>query len=144
MPSKAGLGFYLREAYRAFSRQFQTRLARHGVTHGQWVVLWLLSQHGTLTPMALSREAGIKKASATAVIEELERRRLIVRDPDPRDRRKVNLMLTRTGAGLVTELIACAVATNAMVDTQLSAPEVETLVRLLGIVTGSFGDAESR
>ena len=38
-----GIGFHLREAYRAFSRDFHARLARHGVTHAQFMLLWLLN-----------------------------------------------------------------------------------------------------
>src|SRR5438094_10653548 len=91
VPAAAGLGFYLREAYRAFSKQFHSRLACHGITHAQWVLLWFLSQAGSLTPLALSREAGIKKASATGIIDELKRRKLIRGDRDRYDRRKVNL-----------------------------------------------------
>jgi len=139
VPATAGLGFYLREAYRAFSRQFHAGLARHGITHAQWVLLWFLSQAGSLTPLALSREAGIQKASATAVIESLKRRKLIRGDRDRHDRRKVNLSLTSAGAALMRELIACAAATNAMGQAQLSAEESKTLLRLLRAVTVSFG-----
>ena len=97
IPATAGLGFYLREAYRAFSRDFHARLARHGITHAQWVILWFLSQAGSLTPLELSRRAGIQKASATSVIDALKKRRLIRGDQDSVDRRKVNLHLTPAG-----------------------------------------------
>ena len=43
-----GLGLLLREAYRAFSREFYAHLAHHGLTHAQWLHLWLLSRAGTL------------------------------------------------------------------------------------------------
>src|SRR4051812_22979465 len=87
--SSVGIGFHLREAYRAFSRNFHARLARHGVTHAQFMVLWLLSQAGSLTPLELSRRAGIQKASATSVINILKKRRLIRGDQDSVDRRKI-------------------------------------------------------
>ena len=47
-PAAVGIGFHLREAYRAFSRDFHARLARHGITHAQWLMLWFLSQAGSL------------------------------------------------------------------------------------------------
>ena len=135
---EVGLGFHLREAYRAFSRQFHARLALHDITHAQWVVLWLLSQAGSLTPIMLAREAGIKKASATSVIESLKRRKLIHGMEDERDRRRLNLSLTPSGARLVRILIACAGEANALGRAGLSDDEIETLLRLLRSVTANF------
>ena len=86
VPSAAGIGYHLREAYRAFSRDFHARLARHGITHAQWMLLWLLWQAGSLTPLELSRRAGIQKASTTSVIEALKKRKLIRGDQDLVDR----------------------------------------------------------
>jgi DNA-binding MarR family transcriptional regulator len=138
VPATAGLGFYLREAYRAFSRDFHGRLARHGVTHAQWVLLWFLSQAGSLTPLELSRRAGIQKASATSVIEALKRQRLIRGDKDSVDRRKLNLHLTPAGVDLMQELIVCAATTNTDARLGLSDKELETLLRLLRGVTANL------
>jgi DNA-binding MarR family transcriptional regulator len=138
IPATAGLGFYLREAYRAFSRDFDARLARHGITHAQWVMLWFLSQAGSLTPLELSRRAGIQKASATSVIDALKKRRLIRGDQDSIDRRKVNLHLTPAGLDLMQELLACAAAANADAREGFSDKELETLLRLLRGVTANL------
>jgi len=139
--ARAGLGFFLREAYRAFARDLDARLARHGITHAQWVLLWFLSQAGSLTPLALAREAGIKKASATAVIDALKRRRLIRGDPDSIDRRKINLHLTPAGVALMKDLVACAARTNADARGNYSEQEIETLFRLLCGVTENLEKA---
>jgi DNA-binding MarR family transcriptional regulator len=138
LPATAGLGFYLREAYRAFSRDFHARLARHGITHAQWVMLWFLSQAGSLTPLELSRRAGIQKASATSVIDALKKRRLIRGDQDSVDRRKINLHLTPTGIDLMQELLTCAAAANADAREGFSEKELETLLRLLRGVSANL------
>lgn len=140
VPATAGLGFYLREAYRAFSREFQLRLARHGITHAQWVMLWFLSQAGSLTPLELSRRAGIQKASATSVIDALKKRRLIRGDQDSIDRRKINLHLTPAGMELMRELIVRAGETNCQARGKFSDKELETLLRLLRGVTANLGN----
>jgi DNA-binding MarR family transcriptional regulator len=144
VPAKAGLGFYLREAYRAFSREFHSGLARHNITHAQWVLLWFLSQAGSLTPIALSRRAGIQKASATDVIESLRRRKLIQGDRDPDDRRKTNLVLTPAGATLMKELIACAAAANTLARKNISAKDLDTLLRLLQTISGNLAQTDER
>jgi len=140
VPATAGLGFYLREAYRAFLREFQARLAHHDITHAQWTLLWFLSQTGSLTPLELSRRAGIQKASATSVIDALKKRRLIRGDQDSVDGRKINLHLTPAGMALMQELIICAAETNADGRGKFSDKEFETLLRLLRGVTANFGN----
>jgi len=137
----AGLGFFLREAYRAFSRDFHARLARHGITHAQWVLLWFLSQAGSLTPLQLSQRAGIKKASTTAVIEALKRRKLIRGDKDRIDRRKLNLKLTPAGLDLMQELIAYAATSNLRARAGFSDKEMDALLRLLRRVTDNLGES---
>jgi DNA-binding MarR family transcriptional regulator len=138
--SSVGIGFHLREAYRAFSRDFHARLARHGVTHAQFMMLWLLSQAGSLTPLELANRAGIQKASATSVINILKKRRLIRGDQDSTDRRKINLELTDTGVALVRELLECATAANADARVGFSDKELETLLKLLrGVVANLEG-----
>ena len=134
----AGLGFYLREAYRAFGRDFHARLARHGITHAQWVMLWFLSQAGSLTPLELARRAGIQKASATSVIDALKKRKLIRGDQDSVDRRKINLHLTAAGVDLMHDLLACAAEANADARVGFSDKELETLLRLLRGVTANL------
>jgi DNA-binding MarR family transcriptional regulator len=134
----AGLGFFLREAYRAFSRDFQARLAEKGITHAQWVLLWFLSRAGTLTPLDLARQAGIQKASATAVIEALKRRRLIRGDKDATDGRKINLQLTSAGTALMQDLVVCAATSNAHARAGFSDEDMTTLLRLLRGVTDNL------
>ena len=135
-----GIGFHLREAYRAFSRDFHARLARHGVTHAQFMLLWLLSQADSLTPLELSRRAGIQKASATSVINALKRRRLIRGDQDNKDRRKINLQLTDAGRSLTKELLTCAADANADARVGFSDTELETLLRMLRGVVANLED----
>ena len=142
IPAVAGLGFYLREAYRAFCRDFEARLATHGVTHAQWVMLWFLSQSGTLTPVELSRKAGIQKASATAALEALKRRKLIRGVDDNVDRRKTNLSLTVAGAAMTRELIACAAATNVKATADIGPERVRTLLATLGEATKALGQVD--
>ena len=139
-PAAVGVGFHLREAYRAFSRDFHARLARYGITHAQWLMLWFLSQAGSLTPLELSQRAGIKKASATSVIDAQKKRRLIHGDQDIVDRRKINLHLTPAGLDLMLELRACAAAANADARESFTDKEMETLLRLLrGVVANLEG-----
>ena len=106
------------------------------------MVLWLLSQSGSLTPIGLAREAGIQKASATSVIESLKRRKLIRGVQDADDRRRLNLSLTLSGAALMKSLIACAAEANALGRAGLTEDEMTALLKLLRTVTANFENAK--
>lgn len=135
IPAIAGLGYYLREAYRSFAREFDSRLAAYRVTHSQWVVLWFLSQAGTLTPLELAKKAGVQKASATFVIASLKRRKLIASVQSETDRRKINVFLTEAGAELMKSLIDCAAATNTIPLSRFSRAQIGQLITMLqGVV----------
>ena len=133
-----GLGFLLRESYRGFARELEKRLARHCITHAQWVLLWFLQQAGTLTPSELSQSAGIKKASATAGIEVLRSSGLISAERDKLDGRKINLRLTPLGHATMRELVLCAAAANRRGLRGLDQRSSELLRNLLKRVAFNF------
>lgn len=133
-----GLGFFMREAYRAFARELDRRLARHGITHAQWVMLYFLDRAGTTTPVGLSRAAGIRKASATSAIEALRSRGLILAERDSSDGRKLNLSLSPRGNALMRQLRACAADANLKAHGALKPREVSHLIATLQKVTANL------
>jgi DNA-binding MarR family transcriptional regulator len=68
-------------------------------------VLMALAQLTGPMPMKdLSQRLGCERSFVTAIADELEQRALVQREPDPRDRRVKNLVLTRKGAALRSRL----------------------------------------
>jgi DNA-binding MarR family transcriptional regulator len=82
-------------------------LAQHGLLQGRWWVLVLLLRQDDLTssPSDLAEKAGVTKASMTGFIDGLEREGLVVRLPDPLDRRKFLIRLTQQGQQKLDEAI---------------------------------------
>jgi len=74
-------------------------LAQHGLLQGRWWVLVLLMRQDDLTssPSDLAEKAGVTKATMTGFIDGLEREGLVLRLPDPVDRRKFLIRLTAVG-----------------------------------------------
>jgi MarR family transcriptional regulator for hemolysin len=126
-PPSVGLGLLLRNADMTFNRALREELLRHGITFSQFQHLRHLWEANGVTQVALSRRIGIATASSTAVLDSLEKLRLIRRVRDERDRRKINVFLTPAGAALEQPLMACAIAVNADARCGLSAAEVATL-----------------
>jgi DNA-binding MarR family transcriptional regulator len=111
-PPKVGLGRLLRQASTAFNRLFKAMLAPVGMSYGQFQYLQGLWEGDGLTQTELTRKVGVEMAASTAILDSLEKRKLIKRVRNSSDRRKIHVYLTAAGAGLKDQLLACAMDAN--------------------------------
>ena len=75
-------------------------LDRHGLSMWQYVVLSQLARGPAPAQLALAQAIGYDKTRLISLLDELERRALILRAPDPHDRRARTIALTQAGARL--------------------------------------------
>jgi len=105
-----------------------------GVTWAQVRALRAVAGGDEPTPMRMSQLAdrlGIVPRSATSVVDELERRGLVERRPDPTDRRAVAVEVTRKGRTLLRDLDHRRHAAASAMAAGLSAEDLRTLRDLL-------------
>ena len=76
----------------------------HGVTLSQCHTLDLLSKRGKLTMNELSRQMGLAKSTMTRIVNNMVRGGWIEQVKDPKDRRLVNVQLTRRGRRMAGRL----------------------------------------
>jgi DNA-binding MarR family transcriptional regulator len=88
---------------RALIAMEQPILAAQGVSMWGYIVLTALDETPLRTQSALARTIGADKTRIIGVLDELQRRGLIQREPDPADRRVHLLSLTPAGRRLHTE-----------------------------------------
>lgn len=83
----------------AMSRALSDFFAHHDLTLPRWSVMALLyfAYPEGLTTTQIAEKKGVSKASASSVIESLVREKLLVRLPDPDDRRSSVLRLSPAG-----------------------------------------------
>jgi DNA-binding MarR family transcriptional regulator len=91
------VGFLLWDTTRAFTSEFSTRIARHGVSFGLWPFLRELWEHDGLTQSELSRRVHMKGPTTVAAINRLERAGMVRRIQNKGDGRKINVFLTEKG-----------------------------------------------
>ncbi|RUT27911.1 MarR family transcriptional regulator [Paenibacillus zeisoli] len=91
-------------------------LSAYGITESKLDLLLLLilhQNHGEINPSAIAERLGIRRASATALLDWLESRSWIQRKADENNRRMVHVTITPEGRGLVEQVLptfwsACA------------------------------------
>jgi DNA-binding MarR family transcriptional regulator len=105
-PLDRRLGYLLRRAQIAVFRDFFAAFAAYDIRPGQYSILTVIESNPGLKQGEVGEALGIKRANFVAMIDELERRKLVRRDPTPNDRRSYALMLTAKGARLIAELHA--------------------------------------
>ncbi|MGA7779605.1 MAG: MarR family transcriptional regulator [Paraburkholderia sp.] len=94
-----------RTLHRLYDAQAQKVLAREKVSIAHWYYLRVLAQRGELNQLELSRRVGIASTTAVPALDSMEKRGLVKRTRDPRDRRKYDVSLTDDGKRLVDELM---------------------------------------
>lgn len=129
------LGYWLRRVSNHVSHRFAARLAAHGVTVAEWVVMRELFDAGAVAPSALADRIGMTRGAITKLVDRLRAKRLVVRaGAGGADRRFQTIALTGGGAKLVPELAAVADANDAETFSHLSAAERRKLEDLLRAV----------
>lgn len=117
---------------RALSLAIGGRVAPHGVTIGEYVVLSLLSRQTGLSNAQLARRSLVRPQSMMEVINALERKRLIEREPDANHRRILRARITRRGGSV---LAACERDVGGLEDEMLADLDEAQRDQLRGALT---------
>ncbi len=125
------VGHLLRRAHQRATQIFLETFDATGLTPTQWAALARLGEEGAASQNHLGRLTAMDPATVQGVIQRLEKRGLIDREPDPDDRRRTRLKLTAEGAELVAHRTADGAKVSALTLAPLTAEEAETFLDLL-------------
>lgn len=99
---------------------------------GEAAVLRLLMREGrSLTPGEICKALGMTSPRVAAVLGSLEKKRLVVRESDQADRRRVPAALTQRGVDFCREKQERVVAEFSLLLRQLGEEDAEHFVRIL-------------
>lgn len=119
------LCFALYGAANRLTRLYRPLLEALGLTYPQYLVMLALWEHSRLTVGALGEALDLDSSTLTPLLKRLEAARLIARQRDPKDERRV--IITLTAEGLDLREAARAIPTQILC--QLDLP-LETLATL--------------
>jgi DNA-binding MarR family transcriptional regulator len=130
-PADERLAHLTKEAWRAFTRGLQEKLAANGVTFGHWQFLRVLWETDGITQRALSEQAGVMEPTTAAALKSMEAAGYIRRRQVPENRKNVYVHLTPKGRALRARLEPLAQDVNRLAVKGLPAREVEAARRTL-------------
>jgi MarR family transcriptional regulator, organic hydroperoxide resistance regulator len=94
-----------RTLHRLYDVQAQRILDREKMSIAHWYYLRVLAQRGELNQLELSKRVGIASTTAVPALDSMEKRGLLKRTRDPKDRRKYYVSLTDDGKRLVDKMM---------------------------------------
>lgn len=130
-PAELDLGDLVMRVARALRRRGADATAPWGLAPHHARALRVLSHHGHARPGELARQLRVTPRSVTDVVDTLEERGLVIRRPDPADRRATALSLTMEGERLVEEIDAARRTDAEAYFARLAERDREALRRIL-------------
>ena len=101
-------------------------------------------EQGATSPGELARLWRVTPAVITGVVDRLEARGLVRREPDPEDRRRLRLVLTESGRRASEEVEAALTGELAAQLASAAAAELAELGRALALLDRTFSALEAR
>jgi len=125
------LGYHLRRAQVAAFQNFAEVVGPNELTPGQFGVLVVVDANPGLSQTQLGNALGIDRSTVVAVIDRLESRGLLTREPSPYDRRSHALHLSAAGSEALQRLGERVRAHERRIARDLTAEEQASLIALL-------------
>ena len=117
------LGYHLRRAEVFAFQNFAAHLGNDGVSPGQLGVLLLVEANPGSNQTRIGKALGIDRSTLVSIIDMIEKRGLIRREPSPTDRRSHALVLSVEGAAFLRAIRPRLDAHEAEIARNLSAAE---------------------
>ena len=123
------LGFIIYRTALALKSALQRVFKENGfeITAEQWAIIRHLWEEDGLSQREIADKTSKDEPNITRMIDALEQKRLVFRQPDPRDRRKYCIYLTKEGKQLRERLMPLAQNLRKRVTQNLTAQEINLL-----------------
>ncbi|KGN34135.1 MarR family transcriptional regulator [Knoellia sinensis KCTC 19936] len=125
------MGELVMEVARGLRRRYAATLEPWGVTPHESRALRVIGRHEPTRLGLVAQHLRIAPRSVTDVVDNLEQRGFVAREPDPTDRRATQVRLTGEGRRILDELDAARRADHESYFADLTERDRTTLTRVL-------------
>jgi MarR family transcriptional regulator, organic hydroperoxide resistance regulator len=128
-PTPDSLGFLIYRAALSLKSALQRCFKENGydITGEQWAIIRILLEEDGLSQREIAERTFKDKPNITRMLDALGKKRLIFRQPDPEDRRKYCIYLTKEGRQLHEELLPLIQDLRQKTTQNLASPEIDNL-----------------
>ena len=123
------LGFHLRMANVAIYQDYTAAMGDIGLTQKQFAVLELIAANPRVSQIDIANQLSMDRATMMALVNRLESRDLLERQPSPVDRRRQELLLTEAGAEILKEARSIQEQHELRFTSRFSPQELEDFIR---------------
>jgi MarR family transcriptional regulator for hemolysin len=133
-------GFVIHEVARLLRRRFEQRLRSTGVglTRAQAAVMIHLAARGECNQACLAQSMDIEPITLVRLLDRLQELDLIVRKPDPRDRRAHVLELTAKAKPMLERIYALANEVYGEAHAGMSATDIDRMLKQLNAIKANL------
>ncbi|RBW68579.1 MarR family winged helix-turn-helix transcriptional regulator [Bacillus taeanensis] len=124
------------KATKAVADNIQKDIQSHNLSNENFMILELLYSKGPHPVQKISEKFSIPSGSITYVVDKLEKKGLVERQPNPNDRRASNVVLSEKGRALFDEIFpkhAAAVSENLSFVTNEEKEQLIALLKKIGL-----------
>jgi DNA-binding MarR family transcriptional regulator len=122
------------------NRAVSKAVSESGASRSHYAALASLEEFGPLNQAALSDHIGLDRSDVVRLVDELAAAKLVVRDPDPGDRRRNIVTLTTRGRQRLAQLDDLLAQAQTEALDRLDRAERVELVKLLSRLLGASSD----
>ena len=135
------LGYHLRQTQVAIFRHFSRSVAaKEDITPGLFGMLQVIAANPGLAQSRLAEAMEVDRSTIVKVVDQLEERELILREPSPSDKRSYCLRLTEGGRRALRRMEALVLRHEDEFTKVLSTEERQFLI---GLLTRLYGKASA-
>jgi len=133
----AFVGYNLKRAYVVIYDDYRKTLGLDGFAPRVFSALAIVVQFPNITQSAVARHLGVERYGLVAIVDELEKRKLVKRTAVPGDRRAHALVATKEGVTAFHEAHDAAQSHEDRILADFSDEEKQTLMKLLQKIRNS-------
>lgn len=137
------LGFIINKTALAMKYEFEKKLAPLDITAAQYQVLKRLSEEDGLSQKEIAQRTFKTYAETTRVLDRLEAKKFLTRNPSPNDRREFIIRLTSSGHQNVNEATKIAHSILATITKGFSKDEITAIIASLNTIYTNLENIKS-
>ena len=124
----------IKNTWQKLSRYYNQRLSKYGLTVPKALLLLEVTPDSGRTPGFLAKSLDLENSSMTGLLDRLEKKRLIFRDPNPDDRRGFLIFLTPEGVKARDTIKSLVEELDAKLRAELSNEEIKLFRKVISII----------